>query len=287
MKICALIYIAIGTVLLPACGSGGDNVYPEGTVVAVGDDCLGVEEVRGSVPAGLPPEDSIAMAKAYIRHWVDTKLIERVARDEIDMEEIERLTQCYREDLIMSQYRRTMATQATDGLFSEDSLRAYYDSHQKEFVLERPLIKGVYLKVPDDATNLKLLRQLYNSEKQHDMDRLEKAATSSAIHYDYFRNKWIDLEQVETRIPLDFSDADLQGLSRHKPIDLQSQGFVYLLSVNDYLPAGSLMPFEAARLLVRERLLVRKRRLYDTQLRDELYRTALDKGFVVYPGSVN
>ena len=276
--------LAIGVAMLSyACGSDGEAVYPPGTVVAVGSEFLGADEVAASVPVGLAEADSVAVANAFVRHWIDTKLVERVAQEEIDMEEIDRLTRRYRDDLIMSQYRRAMATQATDGIFSEDSLLAYYNAHKEDFVLERPLIKGIYLKVPDDASNLRLLRQLYNSDKARDMDRLEKAATSSAIHYDYFRQKWVDWEQIETKIPLDFTASDMQNLRQGKPIDFHSQGFVYLLSVNDFLPAGSLMPFEAARLLVRERLLSRKRKLYDTQLRDELYHSAVDKGIVVYP----
>ena len=41
----------------------------------------------------------------------------------------------------------------------EDSLRAYYDRHPDEFTLERPLVRGIYLKVPSDAPNLGTLRR--------------------------------------------------------------------------------------------------------------------------------
>ena len=57
---------------------------------------------------------------------------------------------------------------ATDGIFSEDSLRAYYDRHPDEFTLERPLVRGIYLKVPSDAPNLGTLRRLYTSSKSED-----------------------------------------------------------------------------------------------------------------------
>ena len=55
----------------------------------------------------------------------------------------------------------------------EDSLRAYYNSHNREFILERPLVRGIYLKVPDDAPNLGVIKRLYRSSRRDDIDRLE------------------------------------------------------------------------------------------------------------------
>lgn len=143
MKSCGFAAMfAIVAAGLCSCGGGGETVYPQGTVVAVGGECLNLSQVRENVPAGLSEEDSAKVAKAYIRHWVDAKLVERVARDEVDMAEIERLTREYRRDLILSHYRRAMAAQGSDGMFSEDSIRAYYDANPGQFKLERPLIKG-------------------------------------------------------------------------------------------------------------------------------------------------
>ena len=210
-------------------------------------------------------------------------MIERVAAEDIDMDEVDRLTRDYRRQLIMSQYRRAMAQQASP-FFKEDSLMAYYEAHKADFRLERPLIKGIYLKVPADASNLRTLRQLYRSEREADMDRLEKAAASSAVHYDYFRDKWVDWEQIETRIPIDFNSENLAKVSKRQPIDFATQGFVYLLSVSDFLPAGTTMPYEAARGLIEERLLAERRRSYDRQLLNDLYDQSLADGILILPG---
>ena len=94
---------------------------------------------------------------------------------------------------------------ARDGEFAEDSPRAYYEEHKDDFKLERPMVKGVYLKLLDDAPKLKQIRRLYRSDSPGDIDKLEKAAIGTAIHYDYFRDSWIDWEQIENRIPVEFS----------------------------------------------------------------------------------
>ena len=96
------------------------------------------------MPSGLSPEDSTIFAKAYIRNWINTRLVERVAASEVDMAQIDRLTREYRDELIMSQYRRAMARQAQDGEFAEDSLRAYYEEHKDDFKLGASYGQGVY-----------------------------------------------------------------------------------------------------------------------------------------------
>lgn len=259
------------------CSGGGNAIVPADAVASVGKEYLSAGQLRAQIPVGLTPEDSANLARAYIKSWITGRLVENVAANDVDIEEIDRMTAEYRSELIMAQYRRLMA--ANDpGIFSEDSLLAYYDSHNADFRLERPLIKGIYLKVPDDARNLAQIRRLYNSDKATDIDRLEKAANSTAIHYDYFRDSWIDLEQIENRIPVEFDSERLARIGKHQPLDIGAQGFVYLLSVNDYLPAGAIMPFEAARPLVRERLLALKRRAYDKALLNDLYEQSLDNG---------
>lgn len=277
--------VAVAVALLAAACGGGDSTFPADTLVAVGQRCLTRSDVAALVRSGLSPADSASAAKAYIRSWIDGELVASVASSEVDMEEIDRLTAEYRNELIKAQYRRAMAAKASTGVFSEDSIRAYYDSHIRDFVLERPMLKGIYIKVPETAKELPTLRRLYKSNKPDDIDRLEKVALNSAIHYDYFRDKWIDREQIENRIPVDFSGPEGTALAAKKPLEIKAGGFVYLLSVSDYLPAGADMPYEAAHPMVRERLLAARRLAYDAELRNELFSRALDDGTIRFFGA--
>lgn len=278
MKSCFYV-VTLAVALLSASCNGGEDKVPTDFLARVGNDVFTAADLQSAMPAGLTPDDSTAFAKAYIRNWVNTHLVERVAASEVDMDQIDRLTREYRDELIMTQYRRAMSRQAQEGEFAEDSLRAYYEAHKDDFKLERPLVKGVYLKVPDDAPKLSQIRRLYRSDKPGDIDKLEKAALGTAIHYDYFRDSWIDWEQIENRIPLETS-ANPADIARRHYIEIESQGFTYFLCVSDYLAAGTAMPYEAARPLVRDRLLNLRRRAYDSRLLNDLYQRALDDGIL-------
>lgn len=279
------IITAVAAAALAGCGRDGSASLPPDAIVSVGDAVLTIRDVRQNVPAGLPADDSTKLAAAYIRRWIDNRLLTTVAVDQVDMTEINRLVDEYRRELIINSYRRQMALRADESVLPDDTIRAYYEKNRKEFVLERPLVKGVYLKVPADDRNLRELRRLYRSTKTDDMDRLEKVAPSSAIHYDSFRDRWIDWEQIESRIPVSTTESVLANLQAHKPIDVTGDGFVYLLDVSDYLPAGATMPYEFARQIIVERLLSIERGRIDTQLRDELYERSLADGTIRFPGS--
>lgn len=277
--------IAIAASLLTAACSGGDAAHmPPDAIAMAGNRVLTRTEVVSNIPAGLPEADSTLLAKAYIRNWIETELIDRIASEEVDIDEINRLTAQYRRELIMAQYRRAMAAKAGNGVFPADSLKAFYEAHKSDFMLDRPLVKGIYIKVPADAKNLRLLRRLFNSAKPDDIDRLEKEASKAAIHYDYFRDRWIDWEQIETRIPLKFTGKELAACAAGKPVDVEVDGFVYLLSVADYLPAGSPMPFEAAEPLISERMLNIARLDYDRKLRNDLINNAISDGTLQFNG---
>lgn len=283
MKIpCNIIIIAATAMLfLGACKGGNDANVPSDAIVSVGKEHLRRADLQRALPVGMNEADSTTFARAFIRAWIDGKLIQTKAADQVDMAQIEKLTEEYRQELIMAQYRRSIARKAFNGIFSPDSIQRYYNDNMNQFVLERPMIKGVYLKVPDDSPQLATIRKLYKSTRPVDLDRLEKAVIGSAIHYDYFRDRWIDIEQVENLIPADISSIKNAD---HKPLDVSVGGFTYLLQVTDYLAAGSPMPIEAAEPLVRERLLAAKRIAYDQQLRNDLLNKAISDGTVSFPG---
>lgn len=267
-----------GVVLLLISCSSSDNAKTATDVLArVGKQTLTLAELKKSMPGGLNEEDSVRFVKAFVNEWVETRLISDIASDEIDMTEINRLVDEYRNELIAREYARRMF-EAHAANIPEDSVRTYYDAHKEDFKLDRPMVKGTYLKVPEDAKNLKVLRRLYQSDKHVDADKLEKEVIKSAIHYDYFRNRWVDWEQIETKIPYDFGVTGDQWLAKNRKLETTAGGFTYLLYITEVLPKGSPMPLEAARSQIVNRLLNFSRKEYNESLKKELLNKAKDSG---------
>lgn len=265
--------------LAMACTPTPDDTMPEGTLARVGLECLSRSDLRRAMPAGLSADDSTRFANAFVRNWIDTRLVEDVAAEHVDIKAVEALVQQYRRDLILREYA-AMAFEADnrDISFPDSLVADYYERHSADFVLQSPMIRGVYVKLPDDASNLAAIRRIYRSTKPDDIDRLEKTVLDAAIHYDYFRDRWIDWQQVEGRIPYDFGAEPAAWLRAHRNLDVSLGGFTYLLEISDVLPAGAVMPLDEARPIIRERLMAERRRAYGASLRDRLYDQALSSG---------
>lgn len=255
---------------MSACSHKEQAMGPD-EAARIGSEALTYAEIAKAAPAGMSEADSTAFVEAYVNTWISDRLIDRVAAAHIrDTEEIDRLTARYRRDLIMWEYRRMAVNADTALALKPEELRAYYDAHPERMRLDAPMVRGIYLKMESDDPALRTVRRLYASPDRDDIDRLEKVGLRGAIHYDYFRDQWIPAKQIITKIPKEINPSDLR---KGYTLELDADGFTYLLSVSDVLPAGATMPYEAAEPLIRETLDALRRSELDAhllrQLRDE------------------
>lgn len=247
-----------------------------GEIARIGGEVLTEAEVLRAKPYGLSAVDSTAFVDAYINNWITDRLVRHEAvRHIADTEEIDRLVEEYRRDLIMWEYRR-MAVNADPALqLSEDDIKAYYEAHPGQMKLDSPMVRGIYIKMEADDPEVATVRRLYASPKQVDIDRLEKVGLKSAIHYDYFRQQWIPAEQILNKIPANLSASDLR---KDWKFELTHGGFTYFLSVSDLLPVGAAMPIEAAESRIRETLDASRRANLDAILLGKLRADAIESG---------
>ena len=86
---------------LASCGNN-DKATAKDILVQVGTETLSSKELRANMPLGLSSSDSTKFARAYIRSWIDSKLVgESAARNIGDIDRIDQWVEEYRNDLIM------------------------------------------------------------------------------------------------------------------------------------------------------------------------------------------
>ena len=265
-------------ILSTACSN--KNKQDSGDIlVTVGNAVLTLDDLRKQLPSGLSAEDSTALAHSYIRSWIDSRLISEIASQNIgDLTEIDRMTEQYRNELITYEYRRRMFDDRIKSEITEDSIKKYYDENLAELKLQRPILKGIYLKIPKESPSLKNAKKWYVSTKTEDIDKLEKQCLDGAIHYDYFRDRWVDWERIESLIPAEFGSDPNAFLATHKNLEISQGDFTYLLSISEYIPSGKTMPYEFAKETIKDILAYSRRAEYDRLLRLSLLKEAEDNG---------
>lgn len=256
----------------------------EDILVSVGDSSLTKQDVLVRIPGGLESQDSAALFHSIVSNWVESMLLEEIALKNLDDAEIiDKLVEDYRRKLIVSSYIRQLSQREGEKAVSSSRIRKYYLTHSDEMKTTEPLVKGIYLKVTEGSSNLNEIRRRMKGATAEDIDYLEKYFLGDAVQYDNLNNRWVEFREIAERIPYRMDNRD-NFVKTTKDFETSHNGFVYLLHISDYLPAGSEMPYEYAAeqiapILEDETVAERKNKIIKT-----LYDRAVNEGVLRAPG---
>ncbi|MCD8290394.1 MAG: peptidyl-prolyl cis-trans isomerase, partial [Prevotella sp.] len=157
----AIILISIN-LLFSACRL--EKREPSDVIVSVGDRYLTHQMLDNMIPIGLSANDSTLFADSYIRHWVEDELMYDIAQKNIsDVERIEMLVNKYRHELFVYEYQKQLLNEKFDTEVPTEAARNYYRAHLDKFVLKTPIIKGLFLKVPETSPEINELKKWYRN----------------------------------------------------------------------------------------------------------------------------
>lgn len=267
------------------CGCGQNNARhavtaTDDVLVQYGDSVLTVQAVVSRIPPGLDAADSLALLNAIADDWITTMMLEQEAEKYIGtLAEIDRMTRDYRRRLLLERYRDNAARRSA-GKVSRQEVQQYYAAHPDEFVLDRPIIKGLLLKLPANSEHLDNARKWVSQATPRSIDRLEKHALGEALSYEYFMSTWQDWDDISSRIPHTFGAAD-PFVASHKFFEVTYGDAVYLLHISEYLPSGRPMPAEYACSLITERLQTARRADADAAMLRSMERKAIRNGTLI------
>lgn len=274
--------ITIGILCLLLCGACKKAYDHKGRtpIVELEGNFLYIEDLQAAQPYGLSLKDSINFANRYIRNWIEDVLLYNKAQSNIpDDEELNLLVKNYRKALVVHSYQQALIQQQLAEEISENELMAYYETHQSLFKLDRPLIKGLFIKVPIEAPQLKSVRRWYKDNSQETIEHLEKYSLQNAVKYEYFYDKWMPVSEVQSMLPLADKKIDF---CKDCQVELKDTAFCYFLNVSDYREVGEQEPFEIARTKIRDILLNVKQTDFMKRVRNDLYQQAKDEKKIKY-----
>ena len=258
-------------------------VTPNTDLVRVGDTTLTLHDVTARIPEGLSPADSAAMFASIVESWTQEALLREVALENaIDLDRIDRMAEEYRNRLIVNEYIHLMQRSRSKGV-DEAKVKSYYDAHAAEMRLEQPLVKGLYIKLGNQAERLDDVRRWVRSASKTSVDNIDKYGLAGAAEYEYFLDRWIDWQDLATQIPYRFGDPD-EFLAAHRDFETTDGKSTYLLHISDVLPAGSQMPNDFAAPRIRESMLQYNRAGYGRELMSEFAAQARRDGVLETPG---
>lgn len=252
-------------------------------LVEVDGSFLYQEDLQAALPLNLSADDSVLFAENYIRNWIEDALLFGKAEDNVrDSEKVKALVESYRKALVMHTYQEELVSQRLSEEITSKEIADFYENNKSLFKLEKPIVKGVFIKVPLKASGLADVRRWYKKNSQDAIEKLEKYSLRNAVTYDYFQDQWRPLEEIEAMIPTKNWDSESNYLKQNKNVELKDTAFHYFLHIEEFQGKGEQKPLDFAQEEIKEILINLKRVDFINRVKEDLYRQASDKNGIIY-----
>lgn len=280
MRISFMFLLFIG--LLGAC-KGKQSVDDSDVLVSVKDRTLKRSDVERLIPRGTSSADSLLLAENFVKKWVKDILVYDVALRNLgdEKDEVDKLVEAYRKSLVRYRYQERLVNEKLKSDIRESDKLSFYEDNQKKFILDKSLIKGLFLKIPKDAPGLDDVKMWYKSTNEASLEKIEKYSVQNATIYEYFYDKWVDLDEVMDNIPVHVANP-VAFLKSKKFVEVADSSYCYFLNIKEYLPAGSVEPYDYASPHILEMLLNQRKVEFLRNFEDELYNDAIRGGDVTF-----
>lgn len=252
-------------------------------LVEVSGKFLYQEDLQAALPLHLTADDSVLFAENYIRTWIEDVLLYERAEDNVrDSEKVKALVESYHRALVMHTYQEELVKQQLAEEITPAEIADYYEKNKSLFVLEAPMVKGLFIKVPLRATGLSDVRRWYKRNTQDAIEKLEKYSLRHAVTYDYFYDTWRPLKEMEAMVPAKSWETGSDFLKRNRDVELKDTAFHYFLHIEEYLGKGEQKPIDFAQEEIKEILINLKRVDFIHRVKEDLYQHASDRNEINY-----
>lgn len=257
------------------------NKRQQEPVARVYNNYLYKEDLAGIFPRNITPADSLRIARNYTDKWIRNQLFLRLAELNLPEEEknLDKQIADFRASLLIHKYQEQLLSQKLDSIISLQELEDYYEEHGNNFILEKPAVLGIYLKLPVNAPNQSRLLTWFRSDDN--FLQIENHARQYAVNYAWFNENWVYLDDILNELP--------QG-SYNLPSNLLNTGYIsatdqqyyYFIGISDYKPSRSQMPFSLASDKIRNIILNKRKIQFLNELEKNVFTEGLTKNAFQY-----
>ena len=174
--------IATLGLLVLYCSSSCQLTHDDQAVARVGKTTLFKSEVEKYIPAGLPHEDSLALAKKYIYNWASELIMNDMAQQQMSKAELDvsKEVEEYRSSLLKYRYEQHFIQSRLDTTVTDEEILAHYNANASAYSLSIPIAKARYLRIPKTSPMKERLHKLLASEDEASLYLLDSLSYSNA-----------------------------------------------------------------------------------------------------------
>ena len=251
------------------------------TIASVGDTHLYKDEADMAYARLGHGVDSVAFMQNYVEQWaIDLLFLQKAKENVVSTQEIDRMVENYRINLIQNLYQDRLITQQLLPGITETEVQEFYEKEAALFELDEPFIKGFYVKMPLKSSKIRNVRNWCLRKGQDDLEELEKFCSENGYEYQFFIEEWIPFADLVRRTPLTGQQL-MTRLQKNSTIEFNDDGNVYFVSADSILKENDTKPIEMVAGEIKELLLNSKKAKFIKTVKRSLYEEALNTGRVI------
>ncbi len=267
---------------MTACNNAGSSINDD-PLVRINEKILTKGMVYQAIPNSLSKDDSTIFAQDYINRWIRSELL--ISKAELNLtpkeKDVAKLLEEYRRSLLIHQYQQKLLEQKYSPLITGSEISSYYTDMEDNFKLSRPIIKGVFVIVPQSAPNIDNLEKLYRSDDSEDLVKLEAYCFQNAKKYEVFLDHWLVIDDIDKFLPERLNRVE-RFVKNNTYYHTSDSLYQYFLSIKDYKLSNELAPLEFVEDKIKAILLNKKRLEFIKQLESDMYEEALKNKSITF-----
>lgn len=275
--------LMITVICLLSCGhqTGESREQP---LARVFNNYLYPSDLKGVVNAGVSGNDSIAVVNDFIEKWIRNQLLLDIAERNLTEQEkdVRHEIENYRISLLIYAYQQSYLHQKLDTVVNESEIKSWYKENQASFILNQPMMTGVFIKLPVNAPEIYRVRQWYRSDNSENIKLLEAYCFKNAKVYDHFNDNWVSVSDVLRTIPAD-NQLLLNTLKNRGYIETRDKNYYYFVNANKLAVEGTTTPYELVKDNIHSIILNKRKVQLISELESSIFSDAQNREhFTIY-----
>lgn len=274
-------FICLFTTLI-ACDSGPIKSKKKSdlAIARVGDDYLYKEQLLGLGLDDMSVEDSTKVAETFVENWIRKQALVNNASKQLTSEELFEVNEKvsdYKESLVSFLYESSVVSKKLDTTVTVEAIEEYYNSHKKEFLVKKPIIKFLAVKGDHQFKNVNEISDWIEDFKEDgDDEAILEFCSYQTLSCQFNINNWVYLSDFYKIFGLDESTSQSKiTLTKNRLKKYKDDKYNYLYEIFDYKGRNQHYPIEFVENQIKAKILRKREQLFLDELRETIYNNAL------------
>lgn len=254
--------------------SEADPLSDDPILARVHQKVLRLSELEGMFPPDATAKDSALIKQAFVRRWSRETALQWEAERNLPPDlNIDRLVRDYRASLVSSHYEEVLVGLRLDSVISQEELEAYYEESKGQYLLERPIVRCLFIRVPYPTQDEEQLQHLWNNGKIADTMALKNYCERFAEVSLLDKDAWYSLDDIAQQLPE--GTLTSANVDSKREFSQQDGTFRYYFRLLELKPRLEIAPLSYVEDQARKVILHSRKREVIEAAREELFEREL------------